>query len=451
MLQWLRGYLRGPLSTMRWRTRLILWLVSAVAGLVVVIFAKLAENALALFEFLIAGRLWLVFLLTPSVGMLTVWLTRRYFPGAQGSGIPQVVAAIRLASRGRPVGRLVSLRIAVGKILLGALALIGGFSAGREGPSVQVAASIMQSAHRLLPHTRALRLQDLILAGGAAGVAAAFNTPLAGIVFAVEELGRRLETRTSGVLLSTIIISGLVAIAVLGNYNYFGHLRLADLDRSLFAPTLVASVGSGCAGGLFSRLMLWPSRGTLARVWRLRGEHPVLFAGVCGLLVAILGYCGGGLSFGSGYAITAQVAAGQLTLPWHAALTRFLATLFSYYSGIPGGIFAPSLAVGAAIGSSLAAWLGNAADTVAIIALCMAGFLAAVTQAPITSAIIVMEMVDGHQMVISLMAVALVAKAISSRLSPELYQRLALDFLSAAEPPPQRPAPQQQRGGQAGN
>lgn len=419
---------RGSFSSLRWRTRMTLWLAALTAGLMVVAFAKLAELALELFEYLADGRSWMPLLLAPPIGMLTVWLTQRYFPGAQGSGIPQVIAATRLAAQGKPVGHLVSLHIALGKIGLGAFALVGGFSAGREGPSVQVAASVMHAVHRLLPHTRALRVQDLILAGGAAGVAAAFNTPLAGIVFAVEELGRRLETRTSGVLVSTIILSGLVAIAILGNYNYFGHMTVPRLDRSLVLPVILSSIVCGLLGGAFSRLMLWPQQQKDFSLWRWRREHPVLFAGLCGLLIAIIGWSGGNLSYGTGYRITAQVVSGEVELPWHAPLTRYLATMISYYSGIPGGLFAPALAIGGAIGSNLAQLFGPAGGSVPIIALCMAGFLAALTQAPITSAIIVMEMIDGHEMVISLMAVALIAKAVSSRISPELYQQLALGF-----------------------
>jgi len=426
--------LLGTISTLRWQTRIKLWLAALLAGLMVVAFAKLADMALGFFAYLTSGRAWVPLILTPTIGMLTVWLTRRFCPGAEGSGIPQVIAATWLAAKGKPVNTLLSLRIAFGKIFLGALALVGGFSAGREGPSVQVAASVMHSIHSFFPHSRALRMQDLILAGGAAGVAAAFNTPLAGIVFAIEELGRRLETRTSGVLVSTIIISGLVAVALLGNYNYFGHLKVGNLDRTIILPIIVAGLLTGLLGGLFSRLMLWPQQRKDLRLWRWRNEYPVYFAGLCGLLIAIIGLVGGGLSYGSGYMITSQVVSGELVLPWHAPLTRFLATIVSYYSGIPGGIFAPALAVGASLGSNLAQLLGIPADTIPVIALCMAGFLAAVTQAPITSAIIVMEMIDGHEMVISLMTVTLIAKAVSGRLSPELYQHLALGFRTTNEP-----------------
>jgi H+/Cl- antiporter ClcA len=433
-----RKLLRGSLSLSRWRTRAVLWGAAAAAGLVVVGFAKLADHALAFFFAVTARHHWLPLLLAPPIGMLTVWLTRRYFAGSQGSGIPQVIAATRLAGHGRAVGHLVSLRIALGKIALGAFALTGGFSAGREGPSVQVAASIMHYAHRLLPNARAIRAPDLILAGGAAGVAAAFNTPLAGIVFAIEELGKRLESRTSGILVSTIIVSGLVSIALLGNYNYFGHMNVGEVTRQIAVPVLFYGLACGLAGGLFARLLLWPQRRPDAALWRWRAAHPVWFAGACGLAVAALGFFGGGSSYGSGYGVTSRLASGDLAgsgLPWHAPLTRYFATVLTYFSGIPGGIFAPSLAVGAALGAVSAPWIaltyahGAGTEHLQIIALCMAGFLAAVTQSPVTAAIIVMEMIDGHGMVISLMAVALLASAVSSRLSRELYQQLAVGFM----------------------
>jgi H+/Cl- antiporter ClcA len=133
---------------MRWRTRVTLWAAATIAGLLVVMFARLADMALAQFAQQTADRPWLPFIYTPLVGMLVVWLTTRFFVGAQGSGIPQVIAATRLVHQGKSIDKLVSLRIAFGKIGLGTLALTGGYSAGREGPSVQVAASIMHFSHR---------------------------------------------------------------------------------------------------------------------------------------------------------------------------------------------------------------------------------------------------------------------------------------------------------------
>lgn len=424
--------IRSRLGTLRWRIRITLWLFAAAAGLAVVGFTQLSELALQGFHMLVTDYPWLPLLLTPGLGMLVVWATLRWCPGAQGSGIPQVIAATRLAAQGRDIDALVSPRIAIGKVTLGSLALLGGFSAGREGPSVQVAASIVHLAHRFMPNARVMRPSDLLIAGGAAGIAAAFNTPLAGIVFAVEELGRRLETRTTGVLLGTIIIAGLVAIAVLGNYHYFGQLTPGALNYRIIGPVVLCGALCGVTGGVFGRLLLWPQRHAEWRVWRWRREHPVLFAGACGLGVAVIGLACGGISFGSGYSITAQAIEGQIGLPWYAPLVRALATVLSFFSGIPGGIFAPALAVGAGIGFDVSWLFAGTVDAHSIIALCMAGFLAAVTQSPITAAIIVMEMVDEHGMVISLMATTLIARAVSSRFGPVLYQRLALGYLMSS-------------------
>ncbi|HEX8988465.1 MAG TPA: chloride channel protein [Rhodocyclaceae bacterium] len=430
--------LRGP----RWRTRAVLWLAAGIAGLVVAGFAALSDLVQAWFFRAYASWAWLPFLLTPLSGMGVVWATNRYFAGIQGSGIPQVIAATRLAALQQPVAHLVSLRIAFGKIVLGAVALLGGFSAGREGPSVQVAASILHSAHTLLPFRRALRESDLLLAGGAAGIAAAFNTPLAGIVFAIEELSRRLESRTSGVLISSVVIAGLIAIGLEGDYKYFGALHVGAISWTIVWPVLVCGFLAGIAGGLFSRLLLLPQKCAACPLWQWRARHPVAFAGACGLVVAMIGWATGGATFGSGYAITSSAMSGQTVLGWSEPIAKFAATVVTYYSGIPGGIFAPCLAVGAGFGFDIAQLLGQA-EAHPIVALCMAAFLAAVTQSPITAAVIVMEMIDNHGMVISLMAAALLARAVSSRFGPELYQQLALGFMS--------PRPAERRNPAAGS
>jgi H+/Cl- antiporter ClcA len=424
-------------GVLRWRIRLTLWLAAAVAGLVTVGFTLLSDLAQEVFRHWYGAYPWAPFLLTPALGMLIVWATKSWLPGTQGSGIPQVIAAARLSTRSAVSVRLVSLRIAFGKIGLVATGLLGGFSIGREGPSVQVAASILDSARRFLPqrHARAISRADLILAGGAAGVAAAFNTPLAGIMFAIEELGRRHgEERTSGILVMTVVLAGLVAIGLQGNYTYFGHLDVAGVTRGIVLPVIVCGLACGALGSLFSRLLLIPLRHPHWRLWRFRAAHPVVFAGLCGLLIATIGWASDGYSFGSGYAPTASAIAGQSVLDPSAPVAKFAATVVSYFSGIPGGIFAPSLAIGAACGFDLAPFMAGFANTHQIVALCMASFLAAATQAPITAAIIVMEMVDGHGMVLSLMAVALIAKAVSAFFGPELYQQMALGFVESAAP-----------------
>lgn len=406
-----------------WRGRLVVWFAAAATGLVVVLFAWATEYAMAWFFSLQKATWWLPLLLTPLGGMLIVWLTRCWFPGAHGSGIPQTIAAIQ-AEHTMPMSAWVSLKLAAGKIVLGVAALAAGFSSGREGPSVQVGASVMHAFRRFLPEGFEVQPRHLILAGGAAGISAAFNTPLAGIVFAIEELGRRFEQKTNGVVITAIVLSGMVSISLQGNYTYFGDLTVTGIDKRIIVPVLVCGLICGILGGIFSRTLIESSRPMQGWTGRLRASHPLWWAGFCGLMVALLGAVSGGAAHGSGYMYTVELLDGSIAETWQYAPVKYLATIFTYLSGVPGGIFAPSLSIGAGIGNDLLPLFSQHAAT-AIGALCMAGFLAAVTQAPITTFIIVMEMIDGHEMVLSLMAVALIASIVSKLFSPPLYQTMA--------------------------
>lgn len=408
-----------------WRGRLVVWTAAATAGLIVVLFAWATEYAIALFFSLQKAHWWIPLILTPGGGMLIVWLTNRWFSGAGGSGIPQTIAALQEDVKDGSRYPLVSLKLAFGKIVLGVSALAAGFSAGREGPSVQVGASVMHAFRRFLPPGFAIHPRHLILAGGAAGISAAFNTPLAGIVFAIEELGRRFEQKTNGVVITAIVLSGLVSISLQGNYTYFGSLAVGGIDSSIIVPVIVCGLVCGLLGGIFSRALIESSGSLEGRVGNFRRLYPLWWAGFCGLMVALLGVVSKGESHGSGYMFTKELLDGSIAETWQYAPIKYLATIFTYLSGVPGGIFAPSLSIGAGIGNDLLPLFADQHAVTAIGALCMAGFLAAVTQAPITSFIIVMEMIDGHEMVISLMAVALISAIISRIFSPPLYSTLA--------------------------
>ena len=148
------------------------------------------------------------------------------------------------------------------------------------------------------------------------------------------------------------------------------------------------------------------------------------FAFACGLAVAVLGVAMNGSTFGSGYGHTRGLLQGEQLDSWLYAPLKFVATWLTAWSGVPAGIFAPSLAIGAAWGADVAAWAGTP-HTAALIALGMAGFLAAATQAPLTAFIIVMEMVDGHAMVLSLMGATLLASLIARWIARPIYPALA--------------------------
>jgi H+/Cl- antiporter ClcA len=276
-----------------------------------------------------------------------------------------------------------------------------------------------------MPAGAAINAHGLLVAGGAAGIAAAFNTPLAGVMFAIEELARSPERRSSGLIIAAIVLAGLIAVSAHGNSTYFGVIHAPAIGFALFLPGLLVAVLAGLAGGLFSRLLV-ASMGGRGRdaASRLRASHPIVFAACCGLAVAIIGIVTGGATFGSGYASTRHMVEGSMAMPPVYALFKFIATWITSWSGVPAGIFAPSLAIGAAIGNDVALFTCHM-QVPALIALGMVGFLAAATQAPLTAFIIVMEMVDGHAMVLSLMACALVSGVVARAVSPPLYPTLA--------------------------
>ncbi|OEZ95684.1 chloride channel protein [Duganella phyllosphaerae] len=425
-----------------WITRTVVVGAAAVAGLVVVGFTWLAEQALGLFKGIASVGWWLPLLWTPLLCGAIVWTTRRFARGAGGSGIPQVMAALDPALSGGRRPLLVSLRLSLAKIGLTSAGLLGGLSLGREGPSVQIAAGVMLTARRWLPRGSGVSAHSLLVAGGAAGIAAAFNTPLAGVMFAIEELSRTPEQRNSGLIVSGIVLAGLIAVSVYGNGTHFGVIHPGPIGLALVGPGLLVTLVTGLAGGLFARLLLASLRGTSPDApsrWRQR--YPVRFAVGCGLAVAVIGAVTGGATYGSGNEATRALLDSNGHVPGGFALFKFIATWLTAWSGVPAGIFAPSLSIGAALGHDVA-WLTNYPYAPAVIALGMVGFLAAATQAPLTAFIIVMEMVDGHGMVLSLMACAVIASTVSRVLSPPLYTALAMIQL-----PPRRTLPLATAGG----
>lgn len=424
-----------------WLGRLVFWGGAVGVGLLAVAFAKLTDLAYHGFMALQGeGRWWVPFLVAPAGGALCVWLTRRYFAGAEGSGIPQAIA--ELTRPEVPYWRpLLSVRIIVGKILVGVAAVGAGFSLGREGPTVQVGASLMNALHRWLPFTLQIKRPHLLVAGGAAGIAAAFNTPLAGIMFAIEEMNRGVESRMSGVIITAIVLAGVVAQAFLSGGSYFGHIFVPGDRGDIVKAVAIVSVICGLAGGLFARILVLAATGWRGRLADLRRNYPVRFAALCGLFIAALGYAAGGATFGSGYDQTRDLLTEDGTVPWFFGPAKFVATVVAYLAGLPGGIFAPSLAIGAGIGHDLAPLIGEGDTPGMVLVLCMAGFLAAVTQAPITSFVIIMEMVDGYSLVIGLMAASLLSSTLSRMISPPLYHTLAKELHARQHAQAPKPEP----------
>ena len=417
-----------------WADRGVVLLFAILTGLTVVTFTWLSEHALETF-FALSGQIfWLPLVWTPALTMGIVYLTRRFAIGATGSGIPQVMAALSPQTPREQRSLYVSLKLSLAKMVLTASGLLAGLSAGREGPSVQIASGIMHNARHWLSPNSSIKSSGLILAGGAAGIAAAFNTPLGGVMFAIEELSRHPEDRRNGLLMAAIILAGLMAVSVYGNASYFGTIHVENIRWSLMLPGLVVAILSGAFGGLFARLLIY-SLHTESRRWihQFRRQSPIWFAGLCGLLVALIGLGTDAATFGSGYAHTRAMLENNDHVSQAYVFLKMISTWLTVWAGVPAGVFAPSLAIGAALGNDLATWLSYP-NAPTLIALGMAGFLAAVTQAPLTAFIIVMEMVAGHELVLSLMASALIASGVSRMISQPLYTALTASQLKRIRP-----------------
>jgi len=417
------------LSRDQWKRRCALWGGAVAVALAALVFAKAGDAAFALFGGIVSHSPWWALLVTPAVFALLAWLTNGALRPTRGSGIPQVIAALERPDQDFRRKNL-SLGVSAGKLALTVVALFGGASVGREGPTVHVGASLMYVIGRRFGFSDPREAARFLLAGGAAGIAAAFNTPLAGVVFAIEELSDRYEHRFSGTLLTAVIIGGVISLGLVGNYTYFGRVD-AHLALGMgWLAVLLCGVVGGLAGGLFVRLVLAAMDGKPRWLAAARGRQPVLFAAGCGVALALIGICFGEGAFGTGYEQARSLVQDQATVGHEFGLMKFAANLVSYLAGIPGGLFSPALAVGAGIGHNLSALLPGV-DPSAIVLLGMCAYLTGVTQAPLTSAVISMELTDNSDMLLPILATVLLARALSALVSPTpIYKALAQRVLA---------------------
>lgn len=399
-------------------------LVSAVA----LIFAKSADVALHINAWLMHTTPWLGWILAPGGMVLVAKITQRYAPYTAGSGIPQVMACISLPYNSDKTG-MVKLGETLIKIPLTFLGMFCGASIGREGPSVQVGAALMVSWGRWCrKHDFAFQgteENDMLAIGAAGGLAAAFNAPLAGVIFAIEELGRGSKLRWEGHIMIGVIASGLFLVSVEGDYPYFGrNFPMLNLNYMLLW-VILCGLACGVGGGLFARFL---SKGPAGFVpARFRGavlRHPLWVAFCCGLLMAAIGSYYSSQTYGTGYSLITHALQGlpnegRSTL----AIGKWGATVASYWTGIPGGIFTPCLTTGGMIGEWIAVLVHVPIDV--LVLLSMAAFLAAATQAPLTSAVITMEMTGSVSTFFWVLVCSILASLVSRQFCPQPFYHFA--------------------------
>lgn len=395
-----------------WRRRLALWSGGVLVGVIAVAFMKLTNLAYAGFESMISGRAWLALLITPPSFALIVWYITRYMPDARGSGIPDVIAAQDEQSHTLSE-RLVSWRMVLAKFVLTPLALLTGASIGNEAPTVQIGAGIMYTLGKRFGFDDPKAASRFILAGGGAGLAAAFNAPLAGVVFAIEELAGAFEHRLSGILIAAVLFAGVVSLGLLGNYSYFGNTAASLPLGEGWLAILVVGILCGLAGGLFARLILL-DLGPLQRLAELRRRYPVWTAAIAGVGLVGLGLVSHGSVYGTGYDQARALLQQAPQNPGESfGVFKYLANVVSNWSGVPGGSLSPALAVGTGLGYNVSHWFPHVAPG-AIMLLGMAAYLSGVAQTPLTAAVICLEITPNQNLALPILAVALLGRASSS-------------------------------------
>jgi H+/Cl- antiporter ClcA len=412
------------------------WIASLFTGLIAVFYSKLFLLAESTTDSLFKSYHWLFFVITPTCFLMAWWLVVRFAKYAGGSGIPQVMAAIELANprdHGK-IRRLLSIRVIVIKIISSLFMILGGGVVGREGPTIQIAGSVFRKVNQLLPEWwPKISKRNMIMTGAAAGLAAAFNTPLGGIVFAIEELTKTHLSYFRTALFTAVIISGLTAQALFGPYLYLGYPSITALSSYIFLAVILVSIVAGLGGSITGRVLIkiisWKSH--------LKAKkQQIIFVLICGLMVALLGFISGTELIGSGKIImTKMLFSTDKSLSWYAPFIRMTGSIFSFSTGAAGGIFAPALSSGACIGSVLSGWMHlSDSETNLLILSGMVGFLTGITRTPFTSSIIVLEMTDRHNLIFYLMLAGMLSGMVSLLIDKQsLYDHLKVRYLRDIE------------------
>lgn len=409
------------------------WIGSVITGFFAVMYAKIFAWGENLLHFILNWHDWMIFLIAPAGFVLSWWLVKEFAPYAKGSGIPQVMAAVELANpkEHKKIRSLLSLKIIVFKIISSVVLVIGGGAVGREGPTIQIAGSIFRKVNEYLPEWwPKISKKNMIMTGAAAGLAAAFNTPLGGIVFAVEELSKTHINYFKTALFTAVIIAGLTAQTLAGSYLYLGYPKTNDVSLMVMFPIILVG---GVAGILASQLSV-----TMLKMndWKKRNlktdRANVLFLVGCALLIACISFFISREVLGSGKEIMERVLFTQdKHEDWYVPVLRMLGPALSFTSGGAGGIFAPALTAGASIGSVISGAIHLTPNETNVVILAgMVAFLTGITRAPFTSAIIVLEMTDRHSLIFHLMLAGMVSSIASILVSRHsLYDVLKMNFL----------------------
>jgi CIC family chloride channel protein len=362
-------------------------------------------------------------LVWPVVGSLVAgYLLWRYFPAAAGSGVPQTKASF-FSEPG-----YVPLRTVLGKFLCTSLSLSSGIPLGREGPSVQVGGGIASLLGRWLGLSQD-KVRSLIPVGASAALAAAFNTPIAAVLFTLEEIVGDLHAPVLGSVVLSAATSWMVLRLSLGNEPLFHAPQYQLVHPSEFGIYAILGLAGGLVSALFCRLLL----DLRTRFLRLPKKTGWLQPVVGGLLVGVAGWYLP-QSLGVGYHVVGDALAGNLALRVLVVLlfVKLLTVCLAYASGNAGGIFAPSLFIGATLGGTIGTLVhqyfpAHTATSGAYALVGMGAVFAGIIRTPMTSVIMIFELTRDYAVIVPLMIANLVSLYVASRFQhDQIYELLAL-------------------------
>lgn len=408
------------------------WIGSVIVGLLAVFYAHLFQWAEHAFLWML--REWGVwmFLVSPLLFIGSWWSVTRYAPYAAGSGIPQVTAALELIQerQSSKVIQLLSLPVIIVKLISSFLMALGGGVIGREGPTIQIAAAVFKKTYDWLPKGwPRISPKNMIMTGAAAGLAAAFNTPLGGLVFAIEELTKTHFNNFKNSIFIGVVIAGITAQSFVGSYLYLGYPLAVNISYTMVFAVIMASIVTGWFAGVYSRFVIHLSK------WRkaLSRPHTILYLILIAFAITAMALFLDHRIAGPGREIiVGSLFSSDKYLEWYVPLGKLVGSAFSFSSGSAGGVFAPSLSIGASLSAAFSGMLHLSPDNTNLLIMTgMVAFLTGITRSPFTSAILVLEMTDRHNLIFFFMLAALfgqiAAKAVCRK---SLYESIKEGILT---------------------
>jgi CIC family chloride channel protein len=387
-------------------------IVGVAAGLIAVLFS-LSIDAVSRVLFGVSPAVTRLVLMPIVVSLGAGFVLARVVPEARGSGVPQTKAAYQLS------GGVIPARVAIGKFVLGVLTIGGGHSLGREGPSVQIGAALASMTGRWL-RLSPQRMRDLVPVGAAGALAAAFNTPVAAVLFALEEIIGDMNAPLLGSTVVASVASVIVERSILGNEPLFHVPTYQLVHPAELAGYAVLGLAGGAVSLLFCKLLLALRRGFLTLPEATRPWQPAMGGIVMGALLLVTPAV-----MGVGYDYVDQALNGGLVLRMMLLLcaAKLVATAVSYASGNAGGIFAPSLYIGAMLGGAVGVAVHSAAPLAtaepgAYALVGMGTLFAGIIRAPLTSVFMIFEITQDYQILVPLMIANMLSFFISKRYQP---------------------------------